>query len=1054
MRVALLSASAPSGDAIGNQVAEKLAFFLERGADVAVFLESDQRLHPAVKPFSHVLSDAEPHGAAWVFLSSADLVIAEFGHSYRLLGLLPLLARGKPRLVIDYHGITPTELWSAHNREGLETGLHQRGVVWCADAAIVHSRFTARELTEPTGFPEARVFRLGHPLDTDRLGPGPSSLREQLGLRGATLLLFVGRLAPNKRLPILIQALTRLHDRMPPVHALILGDDSDLYQTEAQQVLQQAGDLGVGDRVHILGAVSDERLLDAYRCADAFLMPSRHEGFCIPVIEAMACGLPVIAARAGALPETVGDAGLTFTPDDANDLARQIRRVLDDDRPTGGQPKPSPTDCVAIVACRYGTDFVGGAEASLRTIAQALSDAGHSVEVFTTCTRAEDDWTDQSAEGTVTLDGIPVHRYPVDPHDHERHLASLEGIVHANGPLPIEAEQEYLAHSIHSSRLLADLRRQDDRFDAIVVGPYLFGLTHDVAREVPEHTLLLPCFHDEPFARLRTLRETYEPVGGILYHSPEEQQLAEIDLGLNHPGATCIGTHTDTNGAGDPARGQDCVGAGRRYLVYCGRYSEQKNVPLLLDYARRYHERHPGRFTFAFMGQGDVSIPRESWARDLGFVDPATQRDVLAGAAALVQLSHYESLSLVALEAWAQRVPVIAATNCRVLAGHLERCGGGQAVDGYDAFAVALDDLWDRPARWQEMGERGQEYVADRYGSRAVFTNRLLEAIGRLREPLAEQMRRKGRQRAATFARSIWRERFGQLIEDLLHAPARPYRERVEVRPRSDRRTVSSRLGETLVPVQVVNHGTHAVVHEGPARMVLRSELLDHAGTPINACGTETPLPSLVLPGQAVSAAVAVPIPAVPGTYSIGFRAERVLSSGHPNDCPPSSMRLIVEDRQRAKAAGCCTPLLETVQAALVRADRLQRLPTTYTDITEGWFASCKRWIKRKLLGNFKRAYVDVLSRQQSAFNQEVVRALHELAECCATLDHARTLARGAGNANGETSDSVQSSLVALRTRLAELETRLLQGSSIRPSRTTTSARTTYTTEPSEERAS
>jgi len=72
-----------------------------------------------------------------------------------------------------------------------------------------------------------------------------------------------------------------------------------------------------------------------------------------------------------------------------------------------------------------------------------------------------------------------------------------------------------------------------------------------------------------------------------------------------------------------------------------------------------------------------------------------------------------------------------------------------------------------------------------------------------------------------------------------------------------------------------------------------------------------------------------------------------------------------------------------------VGGDRLQRLPDNYLDVTEGWFARGKRWIKRKLLGNFKHAYVDVLSRQQSAVNSQVVTALRELTECCATLDHA-----------------------------------------------------------------
>src|SRR5262249_27600500 len=152
----------------------------------------------------------------------------------------------------------------------------------------------------------------------------------------------------------------------------------------------------------------------------------------------------------------------------------------------------------------------------------------------------------------------------------------------------------------------------------------------------------------------------------------------------------------------------------------------------------------------------------------------------------------------------------------------------------------------------------------------------------------------------------------------------------------------------------------------------------------------DTPLPGLLLPGRALAAAVPVPVPTQPGKYSVVFRAEYVQNGALPrrksqttNGDPQATLRLIVDREPALAPAGCCAPLLETVQGALVRATQLQALPNDYVDITEGWFASCKRWLKRKLLNNFKRAYVDPLSRQQSAFNHEVLHALHELGECC-----------------------------------------------------------------------
>src|SRR5947207_12861998 len=147
MRVAFLACSAPAGDAIGNQLAEKCAFFLERGADVRVFLESDHRLHPALQNLSfnagsvlRTRTDESQHEENWKFLTTADLIFVDYSQYYSLLDYLSLLGGGKARIIFDYHGVTPPHLWGDSNREGIEKGMCQRGLVWCADTALVHSR--------------------------------------------------------------------------------------------------------------------------------------------------------------------------------------------------------------------------------------------------------------------------------------------------------------------------------------------------------------------------------------------------------------------------------------------------------------------------------------------------------------------------------------------------------------------------------------------------------------------------------------------------------------------------------------------------------------------------------------------------------------------------------------------------------------------------------------------------------------------------------------------------------------------------------------------------
>jgi glycosyltransferase involved in cell wall biosynthesis len=1055
MRVALLAASAPAGNALGHYLADKLAFFLDRQADVRVFLSSDTHLHPAVRPHCHELTRAEAGDAGWSYLRDCDLVVVDFSQHYPLLDYLPLLAGGKPRILFDYHGVTPPQLWPEHG-ETLERAQRLRGLVWCADATLVHARFTRAELTEATRFPDEFLHQIGYPIDCHGHASGPAGLlRQRLGLASERILLFVGRAAPNKRLGVLVEALVHLADLRPAVHAVLIGEISDLHQPEIERCRQLARDLGVADRLHVLGPVEEEALRDAYRSADLLVTPSRHEGFCLPVLEAMASGLPVLAARAAALPETVGSAGLTFRPDDAADLARQVRRVLAPQPWEGPDVSPAITDRalrVAIVSARYGDGFAGGAEASLRTIAESLHQAGQQVEIFTL---AE---AQGASPGSTAMAGIAVHRYPADCRDQEAWQRSAEAIRQAAGQVGRQVGQVFLSQSLQSSALLAELHRRRAHFDAVIVGPYLSGLTHAVVHALGPQVLLLPCLHDEPFARLEAVAELFERAGGILYHSAAEQELAQAGLGLNCPGSICIGTWIDTEALGEVEAGRQTAGGEGRYLVYCGRFCPDKGLPRLLDYARRYHNRRPGRFRLVFLGEGSVPIPDEPWALNLGFVPEAIRRNVLAGASALVQLSRNESLSLAALQAWAQAVPVIADAGCAVLADHLRQSAAGRAVDSFQSFAAALDDLYEHPQRWHELGEKGRRYVQEVFGSRPRFVERVLEAIRGLSLPLAERMRLAGGKRAADFDRANWREQFGQVVAAVLDAPPRPIEPLVEIQPRCPQRRAAPAARTTLVPAQVCNRGSHAILAEGPAKGLIRCRVRPEwasAGDTLE-CDTlewDTPLPGLLLPGQALAAAVTVPVPPEPGAYRVSFEVLHPLADGarHPasgspqppvptmtqppsSDAPertPESMGMSLLVQEEKLETGSCAALLSSVQTLLAAAKRLEQLPDDYVDVTEGWFAPLKRWLKRKLLNNFRRAYVDVLARRQSAFNRQLLTALNELAECCATLDHAGRTRRVEGaeytaeSAAAASVADLRFALSALRSSLDQLEARI-----------------------------
>ena len=984
MRVAVLAENARQGNAVGNHITEIARFFQDRGSELQVFLEDATLLHPALATIATtVRSETVP-----TYLSQCDLIFATYAGDYRLLQWLPLLAGTGPRIVFDYLGVTPAELWAGTNRDRLERDARSRGHVWFADHALTMSQANRAELFNATSFPAAHTTTMPLCVDTSRFFPeGPKG-------EGAKTLLFVGRLAGNKCVPMLIQALARLDSGY---HGLIVGNISDVYATEAARCQELARDLGVANRVRFVGSVDDRELPRYYQAADLLVMPSLHEGFCVPVIEAQASGLPVVAARATALPETAGDAGLTFRPNDVDDLVRQIRRVFERAQPTSCpslSASEGPSGAlrwrsgseikrIAIACFRYGSEIVGGAETSLRIIATQLRQAGHHVEVFTTRTQSENRWANDLPAGMTLIDGIPVHRF------------SIETNVPRTRDPSLDEGERYLRDSIHSTSLVNALRQRADEFDAVITGPYLFGLTADIAQAFSDKILLLPCFHDEPTARLSCWPSAFGNVGGLLFHSEEEQNFTQAQLGINHPNATVIDTvlrstsdRPSLSGSEGPSDVLRCRSGsdGLPYVVYCGRYSEHKNLPTLFDWMRQFQVTHPGQLDLVLMGAGETAVPNESWIRNLGQVDEATKHKVLGSARALVQLSTNESLSLVALEAWAEATPVIAHRDCAVLVGQIGRAAGGTVAGDADEFAQQLNELLKNPGAWHQRGENGKRYVHARYTDSDCFTARILAAIDHLHIPLRQQLIERGIQRAKRFSRQAWQERFAEFVDHMLTQPARSTTERLRVEPLRDEIVAAIGSSTVLAPIRVVNEGDRAASNKGSGRTVICCEVDDGDGRNIVA-RREHAIAEMLQPGQAIVLPIPIAQPSPVGRYRVRLWCERngteALISGEAN------IALVISVAGPAANETPAATFLDVVRRALPRAHQACVLPSDYIDVTEGVLAPVKRFIKKKVLHNFKHAYVDALSRQQSKVNSDLVLMVQQLSECCTMLDQA-----------------------------------------------------------------
>ncbi len=966
MRVVVLAENARRCNAVGNHVAEIAMFFQDRSAELRVLVEDATLLHPSLRTVATAIpfTDDVPD-----FLCDCDLVIVIYAGAYRLLHWLPRLSGRGPRIVFDYLGVTPAELWAGTNRERLARDAAARGYVWFADHALTMSQASRRELAEATGFPESRTTTSPLCVDTSRFFPDASdraAIRARLGLTGPTLL-FVGRLARNKCVPMVIQALARLG---PEYRALVVGDASDVYTVEAERCQSLATELGVADRIRFVGAVADSELPSYYRAADLFIMPSLHEGFCVPVIEAQASGLPVIAARATALPETVGAAGLTFTPNDVGDLVKQIRRAiaLEPQRKHGSHF----TKRIAVGCFRFGKEIIGGAETSLRAIVTRLSQAGHRVEVFATRTQSESRWTDDLPAGTTHEAGIIVHRFAIDRP--------------ANSPADssLAAGERHLRDSIHSSELVNALKERANEFDAILIGPYLFGLTADIAQALPEKTLLVPCFHDEPLAHLSCWPSVYGDVAGILFHSEEELAFAQARLGINHPNSVVIGTVIDLESSARERALDSPIS--RPYIVYCGRYAEQKNLPMLLDWMAKFQNQHPGLLDLVLVGAGELAIPNEPWLRNLGRVDEATKRRVLRGSCALVQLSTLESLSIVALEAWAEATPVIAHRDCAVLRGQIERAAGGAIVADCDEFSQVLREFLDDLSQRHRLGENGKRYVAARYADAQPFVDRIVGAIDRIAIPIRQQLIDRGLEQARSYSRPSWQDRFADFVDHVLTQPARSADECLEIEPLRMQILVGANERTALAPMRVTNHGSRSAIGQGIGRTLLCCEVAEGEAA---APRQEQFVAEMLQPGQSTVLPLPIAVPDLAGEYRIRVWCEREGAAGRIRVANDAMVTLIVSASESSAGAAPAGTFLDVVRRTLPRTHQNCVLPSDYVDVTEGMLAPVKRFIKKKVLHNFKHGYVDAVSRQQSKVNSDLLLMVQQLSECCAMLDQA-----------------------------------------------------------------
>jgi glycosyltransferase involved in cell wall biosynthesis len=389
-----------------------------------------------------------------------------------------------------------------------------------------------------------------------------------------------------------------------------------------------------------------------------------------------------------------------------------------------------------FVVQRYGTEVFGGAEAFSRELATRMAARRHTVDVLTSCAVSYVDWANVYEPGTTEIDGVTVHRLPVDrPRDNGR-FNSLNGRVNAGvRPTPLHLQRTWMdLQGPHIPDLPSWLDRHARNYDVASFFTYLYWSTWAGLPAAGAHlpTVLHPTAHDEPPLYLAIYDLMFRLPSAMGYLTTEEAQLVGDRFRIRRPSVTTgVGVDLCPEGWGErDFRAAYGVGDGP-YLLYVGRLDPHKGTEELAAYFRAYKARRPGSLKLVFMGEPIRPIEQHQDVIVTGFVGDEVKHGALAGCLALTMPSYFESFSIVLVEAWAHSRPALVQGNCAVLAGQAHRSGGALPYRSYGEFEAAVDLLLEDPAIGDGLGRAGRAYAEEHYDWDVVLRRyeRFLESV-------------------------------------------------------------------------------------------------------------------------------------------------------------------------------------------------------------------------------------------------------------------------------------------------------------------------------------
>lgn len=394
---------------------------------------------------------------------------------------------------------------------------------------------------------------------------------------------------------------------------------------------------------------------------------------------------------------------------------------------------------IAIVVQRYGADINGGAELHARYVAERL--ARHvSVEVLTTCATDYITWRNDLPAGAETIGATLVRRFPVarerDPEDFGERSRLVFDETHS-----VRDELAWLeSEGPASPALMQFIAAHAADYDFFIFFSFRYYHAWHGVRAVPGKSILVPTAERDGALGLSIFGPILRGVRALMYNSFEERALIRGVAANDDVPGVVVGVGSEIPERTSPGRFRQKFDFHERFAIYVGRIDENKGCAELFDFFQRYSRELAEGLHLVLIGNPVIPIPRHPRIHHLGFVSDQDKFDAMAAAELLVMPSYLESLSMVALEAWALGKPVLANGTCDVLKGQCIRSNGGLYYEGFEEFLETLRTLDTNRALAGALGGSGQAYFQRHY-SWPVIEAKYLEMFERLaKEPPSREM--------------------------------------------------------------------------------------------------------------------------------------------------------------------------------------------------------------------------------------------------------------------------------------------------------------------------